>query len=257
MIHLSQLSKVFASSNGGILPALGPLNLTINAGEFVCLVGPSGCGKSTLLRILAELDSPSGGSFQIAKNADRNVTPTLVFQGDSTFPWMTVFENVGYGLRMQGVDSKDSDAIVEQMLRTVGLSQFAESYPYQLSGGMKQRVALARAWANDPAILLMDEPFGALDEQTRLSLQHELLHIWELGDTLKKNKDQAKKTVLFVTHSIDEALVLGDRVLVMSQRPGLIRDEISVPFARPRDPITLKRDPLYGELAYRLWQALK
>lgn len=248
MIVAQQLTKTFPGPEGATIRALGPLDLQVAPGEFVCIVGPSGCGKSTLLRLIAGLEQPTGGALSVGSQ-----TPVMVFQGDSTFPWLTVYGNVEYPLKLRGVPEKEREAAVAHKLGLVGLSKFAEAYPYQLSGGMKQRVALARAWVADPEILLMDEPFGALDEQTRMALQHELLRLWEGSQASRA----ARKTVLFVTHSIDEALTLGDRVLVMSAAPGRIIKEVHVPFARPRDAIQLKRDPLFGELAYDLWQALK
>ncbi|MCS6848204.1 MAG: ABC transporter ATP-binding protein [Anaerolineae bacterium] len=248
MIVAQQLTKTFPGPEGATIRALGPLDLQVAPGEFVCIVGPSGCGKSTLLRLIAGLEQPTGGALSVGSQ-----TPVMVFQGDSTFPWLTVYGNVEYPLKLRGVPEKEREAAVAHKLGLVGLSKFAEAYPYQLSGGMKQRVALARAWVADPEILLMDEPFGALDEQTRMALQHELLRLWEGSQASRA----ARKTVLFVTHSIDEALSLGDRVLVMSGAPGRIIKEVHVPFARPRDAIQLKRDPLFGELAYDLWQALK
>ena len=249
MITALALSKTFAGPNGGSIPALGPLDLTVADGEFVCIVGPSGCGKSTLLRLIAGLEAPGSGSVVVQPAAA--VAPSLVFQGDSTFPWMTVNENVGYGLRVRGEPDRTRDDAVARMLALVGLTPFAEAYPYQLSGGMKQRVAIARALANDTTTLLMDEPFGALDEQNRTLLQNELLRIWE-GEA-----GGARKTVVFVTHAIDEALILGDRVLVMSAAPGRFKAEIRVPFARPREVYALKRDPAFGALAAEIWETLK
>ena len=257
-IEVVGLTKIFTGSEANDLGqrdfhALGPLDLSIEAGEFVCVVGPSGCGKSTLLRILAGLDQPSGGALTIhADGDDSRPVNSMVFQGDSTFPWMTVHENVEYGLRMRGVGYKTRDRVVAKMLQTVGLAGFAEAYPYQLSGGMRQRVALARAFANDPQLLLMDEPFGALDAQNRILLQDELLNIWEQDGAAGQ-----RKTVVFITHSIDEAIVLADRVLVMSSVPGRVKASISIPFARPRQTYELKRAPLFGELTYSIWEALR
>lgn len=247
IVRLHNLAKTFAGPVGPI-PALGPLALDVEPGEFVCIVGPSGCGKSTLLRLIAGLEEPSSGTLtRFPTHESDRPFDAMVFQGDSTFPWMTVHENVGYGLKVRGVGPNRRAEIVTEQLRVVGLTGFAEAYPYQLSGGMRQRVALARAFANDPTVLLMDEPFGALDEQNRVLLQEELLRIW----------DRTHKTVLFVTHSIDEALVLADRLLVMSAAPGRIVDEIKVPFARPRQVYALKREPLFGQLAYRVWESLR
>ncbi len=242
------LTKLFAAAGGGVIQALGPVELRVAPGEFVCIVGPSGCGKSTFLRIAAGLDAPSAGELRFSRPADdERPLNSMVFQGDSTFPWLTVYANVGYGLSLRGMGLRQRDETVTRMLGLVGLQSFAEAYPYQLSGGMRQRVALARALANDPQMLLMDEPFGALDAQTRNLLQEQLLQIW----------DRTDKTVLFVTHSIEEAIVLGDRVLVMSARPGIIKEEITIPFARPRRVYDLKRDPAFGALSYRIWEALR
>jgi NitT/TauT family transport system ATP-binding protein len=253
IIHIAGLRKSFAGQDQQEFFALGPVDLDIQAGEFVCIVGPSGCGKSTLLRILSGLDKPTAGTLEFgAVDDESRPLNSMVFQGDSTFPWLTVSENIEYGLKMRGVGYRTRDEVVAHMLRTVGLAGFADAYPYQLSGGMRQRVALARAFANDPQILLMDEPFGALDAQNRILLQDELLQIWEATPT-----GSSRKTIVFVTHSIDEAIVLADRVLVMSSVPGQIKAEIPIPFARPRLTYDLKRDPRFGELTYTIWEALR
>ncbi len=253
IIAIKDLTKTFPGPNGADLPALGPLDLSIEAGEFVCIVGPSGCGKSTLLRILAGLETPTDGTIlledggSLEEGGGSQPFNSMVFQGDSTFPWLTVHDNVGYGLNVRGVGLRRREEIVGRMLQTVGLTRFAEAYPYQLSGGMRQRVALARALANDPQVLLMDEPFGALDAQNRVILQDELLQLW----------DATEKTVVFVTHSIDEAIVLGDRVLIMSAIPGRIKSSVPIPFDRPRSVYELKRDPAFGDISYRIWEDLR
>jgi NitT/TauT family transport system ATP-binding protein len=253
MIQTHQLTKTFIGLDNREFHAMGPVDMSIENGEFVCIVGPSGCGKSTLLRILAGLDHPSEGTLEIHADKESNrPVNSMVFQGDSTFPWLTVHENVEYGLRMRGVGYRSREQVVARMLQIVGLVGFSEAYPYQLSGGMRQRVALARAFANDPQVLLMDEPFGALDAQNRILLQDELLQIWE-----QTSDGSQRKTILFVTHSIDEAIVLADRVLVMSSVPGQIKATIPIPFARPRQTYELKRDPLFGELTYTIWEALR
>jgi NitT/TauT family transport system ATP-binding protein len=253
IIQTTQLTKSFVDADQREFHALGPVDLSVDSGEFVCIVGPSGCGKSTLLRILAGLDTPTEGTMVIhADEESSRPINSMVFQGDSTFPWLTVHENVEYGLKMRGVGYRTREQVVTRMLQTVGLAGFAESYPYQLSGGMRQRVALARAFANDPQLLLMDEPFGALDAQNRILLQDELLQIWE-----QTSDPHQRKTILFVTHSIDEAIVLADRVLVMSSVPGRIKAAVPIPFARPRQTYELKRDPLFGELTYTIWEALR
>ncbi len=247
IIQADQLTKTFPGPEGPI-PALGPLDLAVGAGEFVCVVGPSGCGKSTFLRLVAGLEQPTAGVLHLAAPAgsDRPFN-AMVFQGDSTFPWMTVHENVEYGLNVRGVGPRRRAAVVAEMLHVVGLAGFAEAYPYQLSGGMRQRVALARALANDPEVLLMDEPFGALDEQNRILLQEELLRLW----------DRTDKTVIFVTHSIDEALALGDRVLVMTARAGTLKADIPVRFERPRSVYELRATPEFGALSYAVWSYLR
>jgi NitT/TauT family transport system ATP-binding protein len=253
IIQTDQLTKTFIDANQREFQALGPVDMSVERGEFVCIVGPSGCGKSTLLRILAGLDNPTEGTMVIRASEDSSrPVNSMVFQGDSTFPWLTVHENVEYGLKMRGVGYRTREQTVTRMLQTVGLAGFAEHYPYQLSGGMRQRVALARAFANDPQLLLMDEPFGALDAQNRILLQDELLQIWE-----QTNDAHQRKTIVFVTHAIDEAIVLADRVLVMSSVPGRIKAIVEIPFARPRQSYELKRDPLFGELTYTIWESLR
>jgi NitT/TauT family transport system ATP-binding protein len=224
--------------------AVQDLSVDIPAGEFVCVVGPSGCGKTTLLRMLAGLDEPVAGTFSIADGS----RPAMVFQEASVFPWLTVEENVAYPLRLRGVRKRERARRVEPLLTMTGLLDFRAAYPHQLSGGMKQRTTVARALAEPSAsALLMDEPFGALDEQTRVTLQQELLRVWE----------QTRKTVVFITHSVDEALALADRVLVMSSRPGTLIADIRVPFGRPRDVLELRRESEFGEITYRVWQLLK
>lgn len=253
IIQTEQLTKTFIDADQREFHALGPVDMSIASGEFVCIVGPSGCGKSTLLRILAGLDKSTDGKMIINADEESNrPVNSMVFQGDSTFPWLTVHENIEYGLKMRGVGFRTREQTVTRILQTVGLTGFAESYPYQLSGGMRQRVSLARAFANDPQLLLMDEPFGALDAQNRILLQDELLQIWEATSDATQ-----RKTILFVTHSIDEAIVLADRVLVMSSVPGQIKASVPIPFARPRQTYELKRDPRFGELTYTLWEALR
>jgi NitT/TauT family transport system ATP-binding protein len=244
-IRIRALGKDFATRFGRV-EALSNLNLDVDDGELCVLVGPSGCGKSTLLRILAGLDAATAGEVEIRRSKERRALTAMVFQEPSALPWLTVRSNVAYGLRMQGVDARSRDGVAARYIEKVGLTRFARAYPYQLSGGMKQRVSVARAFASDPEILLMDEPFGALDELTRLVLQEELLRLFE----------ETGKTILFVTHSIDEALTLGDRVIVMSQAPGRVLQEIAVPFRRPRRVIDLRQDPEYGRHVAQIWDLL-
>ena len=249
-IALRGLRKAFATRDGPFV-AIDGLTLDIAAGQFFVIVGPSGCGKTTLIRILAGLEPASSGTIDVqVENHDRPGN-AMVFQGDSIFPWMTVWDNAAYGLKMRGVDRVKIRETVGYYLDRTGLTRFADRYPYQLSGGMKQRVSIARAFATDPEVLLMDEPFSALDEQNKTLLQQELLRIWE----------ETRKTVVFITHSVDEAVTLGDRIMVMSAHPGRLKSLIDVPltteFSRPRNVLELRHEPAYGELVYRIWGDLR
>ncbi len=256
-VRLRAIEKHFPARSGGSRQqALAPIDLDIQAGEFLCVVGPSGCGKTTLLRILAGLETASAGQFEVlhaepGAGAQRGVRPenSMVFQEQSIFPWMNVRDNIGFGLKARGLARAERYAIVEKFIHKVHLTGFEDALPHQLSGGMKQRVSIARALANDPEILLMDEPFSALDEQTKIILQGELLRIWE----------EDRKTVCYVTHSIDEAIVLADRILIMTARPGRIKEIIDVRpvFARPRKVEAVKSSAAYGELFGRVWGALR
>jgi len=226
--------------------ALGPLDLDIADGEFVCIVGPSGCGKSTFLRILAGLVDPSSGEVQVRTDRPRHAT-AMVFQDYSIYPWKRVLDNVRFGLDLAGVRKKDGNAKAMEYLTRLGLADRASAYPGELSGGMKQRVAIARALAVEPQILLMDEPFAALDAQMRHVLQDELLTLWQ-GD---------RRTVVFITHSLEEAILLGDRVVVMSARPGRIIASKPVPFERPRDAEEVRASAEFGTLHRELWDLLR
>ncbi len=232
---------------GHSLQALEGVSFQVAAGEFLAIVGPSGGGKSTLLRILAGLEAPSGGRITIDVDDSSRPPTSLVFQQPSSLPWLTVQDNVAYGLRMRRADPAVVRERVAYFVDLVGLTRFAHSYPHQLSGGMNQRVAVARAFANDPEILLMDEPFAALDEQTKFLLQEELLAIWE----------HTHKTVVFVTHSIDEAIVLADRIIVLSARPGKVKAVYDVPFVRPRRPAEMRASPAFGQLLGQVWEILR
>jgi NitT/TauT family transport system ATP-binding protein len=239
MLDVRALTKRYAVDDGEIL-ALADIDLHVAEGQFVCLLGPSGCGKSTLLKIVAGLIPASDGIIRIRDRAVSGPGPdrAVVFQDYALFPWMTVADNVEFGLAARGAPRARRAAVSAELLRAVGLSEFAAKYPHHLSGGMKQRVSIARALAVDPVLLLMDEPFGALDAQTRFVMQRELLRVWRAYG----------KTVLFVTHSIEEALYLGDRVLVMTARPGRIKAEIAVDSPRPRDVASAEFTRLRREL---------
>ncbi|MDA8189605.1 MAG: ABC transporter ATP-binding protein [Dehalococcoidales bacterium] len=245
-VRIEGLYKIFDVGHGKVT-ALDNVNITIPDGEFLCIVGPSGCGKTTLLRILAGLETASEGNIIMTQRDKSKPMNSMIFQEQSVFPWMTVQDNIAYGLRMRGVDRKESAEKVDFYVRKIGLLKFAKAYPHQLSGGMKQRVSVARAFANDPEVLLMDEPFAALDEQNKVLLQEELLRIWE----------ETRKTVIFITHSIDEAIVLGDRVIVMTAHPGRVKADVRVDFPRPRKVYELRAQPKYGELAYKIWDLLR
>lgn len=226
LLEIRGLYKLF-SSDGKEMEALHNVNLSIEENEFVCFIGPSGCGKTTLLRIIAGLEEPSSGTVTLAGDPIKGPGPErgMVFQEYSLFPWRTVLDNVAFGLELKGVPVAERQAKGRQYLKMVGLERFEARYPHELSGGMKQRVAIARALVNDPLALLMDEPFGALDAQTRNIMQSELLRIWE----------EKRKTVVFVTHSVDEAIYLADRIVIMSARPGRIKDIIEISLPRPRN----------------------
>jgi NitT/TauT family transport system ATP-binding protein len=229
--------------------ALDSVDLDIADGEFLCIVGPSGCGKTTLLRTLAGLESHDEGVVDITVANPDAVESSMVFQDHSIFPWMSVRDNVAFGLEAQGVSKRERWAAVQPYIEQVGLGGFERALPYQLSGGMKQRVSIARAFATDPEILYMDEPFAALDEQTKLVLQEQLLRIWE----------STRKTVVYVTHSIDEAIILADRIVVMSARPGRIKDMIDVTSVvpRPRQVEEVKASEHFGRLFSRVWEGLR
>jgi NitT/TauT family transport system ATP-binding protein len=231
----------------GTIEAIRDVNLGVETGEFCVIVGPSGCGKTTFLRILAGLERPTAGELELRGPVGRPPTNAMVFQGRSVFPWLTVRANVAYGLKLKSVGRRQRREIADRMIELVGLTRFARAFPHQLSEGMRQRVAIARALAVDPDLLLMDEPFGALDEQTRFLLQEELLRIWEA----------TRKTVVFVTHSIDEALTLADRIVVFSAQPGTVKATLPVPFRRPRELTAVRSDPAFAGLFTQIWELLR
>lgn len=226
ILSIQNLNKTFPQKEGTMV-AIENFNLEVDQGEFVCVLGPSGCGKTTLLRIIAGLETLTSGEILLNGNiikgpgSDRG----MVFQEFALLPWRTVRKNIEFGLEIKKVPPEERHKISQRYIDLVGLKGFENYHPYQLSGGMKQRVGIARALANDPAVLLMDEPFGALDAQTRNLMQKELLRIWR----------ETKKTVIFITHSVDEACYLADRVIVMTARPGTIKEVFTIPMVRPRD----------------------
>lgn len=226
VLSIENLEKTFEKDEDTLV-AIQDFSLKVRNGEFVCVLGPSGCGKTTLLRIIAGLVEPTGGQILLngkkieGSGSDRG----MVFQEFALFPWRTVRRNIEFGLEIKDISKEERHALSQKYIELVGLSGFENSHPYELSGGMKQRVGIARALANDPSILLMDEPFGALDAQTRNQMQKELLRIWK----------ETGKTVVFITHSVDEAVYLSDRIVVMSPRPGTIADIFDITLPRPRD----------------------
>ena len=229
----------------GPVTALEDVTFAVEDGEFVCLVGPSGCGKTTLLKIVAGLLRPTEGDVVFHGSNGRPRTG-LVFQEHGVFPWMSVLDNVAFGLEMRGVPRRERRERARAFIEQVGLGSFAESHPHELSVGMRQRVGIARAFVTDVPILLMDEPFGSLDAQSKRVLQEELLRVWR----------DHRKIVLYVTHDIEEAVLLGDRVLVMTGRPGRIREEIHVPLPRPRQP-SLAEERTVTEIKWHIWRLLE
>nr|WP_256395066.1 ABC transporter ATP-binding protein [Halohasta litorea] len=234
------------SSRSSEVEALTDVDLTVYDQEFFCLLGPSGCGKSTFLRILSGLVSEYSGEIEISSaRADGGSVTNMVFQEYGIFPWKTVLNNVAFGLKMDGVRKQRRHERARSYLEKVGLAEFADAYPHQLSGGMKQRVAIARAFTNDPEVLLMDEPFGVLDAQTKRNLQTELLSLWS----------ETKKTVVYVTHDIEEAITLGDRLAVMTARPGGVKEVLDVDLPRPRTRGSIPTDE-FTTLRERVWELL-
>jgi NitT/TauT family transport system ATP-binding protein len=256
-ITVKEVSRIFFSPGGERIEALKGVNLEVedafsaagrDIGEFRVLLGPSGCGKSTLLRMIAGLDKPTSG--QVLVNGEIVTHPGkdrgMVFQKYTSFPWLTVADNVAYGMKINGVPEAQRKETVERLLKSVGLSEFANVYPETLSGGMQQRVAIARTLALRPSVILMDEPFGALDAQTRSDMQQLLLQIW----------DETACTILFVTHDVEEAVYLADRIFIMSSHPGTIVEDVEVPFDRPRD-LGLKEKSEFHDLQHYVLGRLK
>jgi len=245
-IQCLHLSKIFSDEEGG-KSAVEDATFTVGEQEFVCIVGPSGCGKTTILKLIASLIQPTSGEVVFStKPKEGQPRSALVFQEQGLFPWMLAIDNVAFGLEMQGIGKEERRRRAQEIFDKFKLSGFGNYYPEKLSVGMRQRVAIARAFLTDPQILLMDEPFGSLDAQTKIVLQEELLRIWK----------EYKKTIIFVTHDIEEAILLGDRILVMTGRPGRIKEEIQVSIPRPRDMVSIERSD-FIELKWRIWKMLE
>jgi NitT/TauT family transport system ATP-binding protein len=250
ILTLRNVSKVFGGADNGFdqVVAVNNVSLEVQAGEFFSIIGPSGCGKSTLLRIIGGLIPASSGELFVGAEKVTGPHPWvgMVFQEESTFPWRTTLGNVEFGLEMHGAAQDQRRRKAKEMIRLVGLSGFENRYPSELSGGMKQRVAIARALVLEPKILLMDEPFGALDEQTRIILGEELLRI----------RDQLKQTIVLVTHNINESVQLSDRVMIMTARPGRVKEVVPTELPHPRDSSIIASDR-FGKLVAQVWGALR
>jgi NitT/TauT family transport system ATP-binding protein len=247
-IEVTDLTKRYVSADGRTIPALDGVTLSVGRGEFVSIIGPSGCGKTTLLKMVGGILPWDSGSIRVLGSEVTGPGPerATVFQSFALLPWMTVLDNVAFGLKIRGVGRNERYEAAHRLITAVGLAGFEESYPRQLSGGMQQRVGLARALAVKPQLLLMDEPFSAIDAQTRLLLQTDLLDIWSKTDL----------SVLFITHAMDEAVFLSDRVIIMGARPGHVTDVIEVDLPRPRTEAT-RLDPRFVELTGKVWERLR
>jgi NitT/TauT family transport system ATP-binding protein len=248
--RLRGVTRIYPAAPGGSpVHALGPVDLDLRRGEFFSVVGPSGCGKSTLLDVLGGLAQASGGTIEFEGKPVAGTVPDgvgIVFQQDASFPWLTVYDNAAFGMRRAGADEGEIRSRVEHALSFMGLRSFARSYPAQLSGGMRQRLCIARTLVMRPRLLLLDEPFGALDQQTRLLMGDELLKLWR----------ETGATVLLITHALDEAAMLSDRVGVMSARPGVFLDVVETGWSRDRDS-TIVADDAFGHITARLWGTLR
>lgn len=247
--RLTDIRRAFVSASGQIVNAIAGVTLELWEGEVVALIGPSGCGKSSLLRILAGLDSDYSGTLNwggadASIDQSKRLASATVFQGDSTMPWMNVDKNIALGMSGLPLDKAELTRRIDHYRNLVGLADFGRSYPSELSGGMRQRVAIARALASEPQLLLMDEPLSALDAQTRLVMQQELLSIWK----------KARSTVAYVTHDISEAVTLADRIVVLTSRPGRIKEIRKVPFGPDRDVLGVRENPEFGHLEADLWR---
>jgi NitT/TauT family transport system ATP-binding protein len=248
-IDLHQITKRIYSKNGAEIEILKPIDLQVQQGEFLALVGPSGCGKSTLLNICAGLTPFTSGQLMVAPNPNTGAKAKLgyMFQTDSLLPWRTILKNVQCGLDFDGLEKNLAESQARQMIQQLGLAGFENHYPSELSGGMRQRASLARTWVTNPDILLMDEPFGALDSQTKQLIQELFLAFWE----------EHRKTVVLVTHDIDEALLMADRVIVMSARPGCFKSSYQINFPRPRVVEDIRSRPEFVDYRRQIWNDLK
>jgi NitT/TauT family transport system ATP-binding protein len=249
-IEIRGLTKRFLTPKGEPFTAITDVTLTVEPGQFCAIVGPTGCGKSTTLAQVSGLEKPSAGAVDVGGRRVDGITDgvSYMFQADSLFPWKTVLNNVLIGPTLKGMPKQQATELARDWLRRVGLAGFEDRYPHQLSGGMRKRVAMAAALINEPRILLMDEPFGALDVQTKAIMQMELLQLWE----------QLRPSVLFITHDLDEAVALADRVVIMTSSPGTVKDVFDIDIARPRRDIReLRHDPHFLELQGKIWNSLR
>ncbi|HEX2903666.1 MAG TPA: ABC transporter ATP-binding protein [Jatrophihabitans sp.] len=246
-VEIDGIAKGYPGAHGKRLEVIERLDATIQPEEFVCLIGPSGCGKTTMLGLLSGLLNPDRGQIRfIGERSATGPLTSIVWQDYALIPWRSIEDNVAFGLELRGVPAKQRRQVAREHLAMMGIEAFAEAKPAQLSGGMRQRAGIARALASDPEILLMDEPFAAVDAQTRTLLQDELLQVWSTH----------RKTVLFITHSIEEALLLGDRILLLGSRPTRVVKEITVPFPRPRTR-GIETDPVFTAMKLQLWDELR
>ncbi len=248
-IDLRGVTKRFLTPSGGVYTALRDLNLTVQAGEFCAVVGPTGCGKSTTLALISGLEPASEGEVEVLGKPVRGIAEQIgyVFQTDAVFPWKTVLDNVAAGPRDHGRPTSEARSTAREWISRVGLSGFEDRYPYQLSGGMRKRVALAQSLINEPRILLMDEPFSALDVQTRSLMENELLSLWA----------NTRASVVFVTHDLEEAIALADRVFVISAGPGTVKANYPVPLTRPRNVTEIRMQPQFSQIYGEIWNDLK
>ncbi len=248
-IELRNVTKRFATADGGVYTALADLSMTVEEGQFCAVVGPTGCGKSTTLTLVSGLERPSAGEALVRGVPVKGIDSStgFVFQQDAVFPWRTVLDNVSAGPTYRGAGSKQAVALARDWLRRVGLNGFEDRYPHQLSGGMRKRVALAQTLINQPRVLLMDEPFSALDVQTRAIMSTELLSLW----------DQTKPAVVFVTHDLEEAIALADKVVVLTAGPGTVKAEFEIDLPRPRVVQEIRFDERFTRLYEQIWEALR